>query len=114
LGGGVATLHSISQGVDTFNAQFGAFMNATTKARQERQNTSPEHCAKAQDVVQDEHSTYLNAEQIVVICDVFETNTRAADTFLNYKKFEYRRAWVEMQLKRAGHQLDNTTINNSQ
>jgi hypothetical protein len=112
--GGFATLHSISQGVDTFNAQFSAFMNAATKACQECQNTSPECRAKAQDVVQDEHSTYLNAEQIMVICDVFETNTRAVDTFLNYKKFEYCRAWVEMQLKQAGHQLDNTVIDNSQ
>jgi hypothetical protein len=113
-GGGVATLHSISQGVNTFNAQFGTFMNAATKSCQECQNTSPERRTKAQDVVQDEHSTYLNAEQIVVICDVFETNTHAVDTFLNSKKFEYCRAWVEMQLKWAGHQLDNTTIDNSQ
>jgi hypothetical protein len=104
----------LSQGVNTFNAQFSAFMNAATKAHQERLDTSPKHHAKAQDVVQDEHSRYLNAEQVVVICDVFETNTRAADTFLNYKKFEYRKAWVELQLKRAGFPLNNTTIDNSQ
>ena len=122
-GVGAASLHTLSHGVDTFNAQFGAFITATTQARQERQEreeheqrkeTSPERCAKAQDVVQDEHSGYLNAEQVVAICDVFETNTRAADTFLNYKKFEYRKAWVELQLKRAGFPMDNTTIDNSQ
>src|SRR5882762_10254170 len=73
-----------------------------------------EHRAKAQDVVQDEHSEYLNAEQVVAICDVFEMNTHTADTFLNYKKFEYCKAWVEMQLKRAGFPMDNTTIDNSQ
>jgi len=82
--------------------------------RQERQDTSPERRAKAQDVVQDEHSEYLNAEQVVAICDVFEMNTHTADTFLNYKKFEYCKAWVEMQLKRAGFPMDNTTIDNSQ
>jgi hypothetical protein len=97
-----------------FNAQFGAFMNAATKVCQERSDTSPKRHTKAQDVVQDEHSRYLNAEQVVVICDVFETNTRAADTFLNYKKFEYHKAWIELQLKWAGFPLDNTTIDNSQ
>ena len=104
----------LSQGVDTFNAQFSAFMNVATKARQECSDTSPERRTKAQDVVQDEHSEYLNAEQVVAICDVFETNTCAADTFLNYKKFEYRKAWIELQLKWASFPLDNTTIDNSQ
>ena len=100
-----------------FNVQFGAFMTTVAQARQEHQehqDMSPEQCAKAQDVVQDEHSEYLNAEQVVAICDVFEMNTRTVDTFLNYKKFEYHKAWVEMQLKRAGFPMDNTTIDNSQ
>jgi hypothetical protein len=70
-GEGPATLYLISQGVNTFNAQFGAFINAATKACQEHQNTAPEHHTKAQDVMQEEHSMYLNVEQIVVICDVF-------------------------------------------
>ena len=109
-GGGAAALQSLSQGVNVFNSQFGAFIDAARKGRserQERQEPSPERRAKAQDIVQEDHSSYLNPEQVVLICDVIETNTRAADTFLNYKKFEYRRAWVEMQLKHAGHQLNN-------
>lgn len=129
--GGPAALHAISQGVEAFNtqfgafvnstdqarrgrldspgpaafnAQFGAFMNATDKARHDRQETSPERRQKAQDIVQEEYG-YLSPEQVVLVCDVFETNTRAADTFLNYKKPEFRKAWIEMQLKRAGHPL---------
>jgi hypothetical protein len=97
-----------------FHVQFGAFMTTATQAHQEHQDMSPEHHAKAQDVVQDEHSEYLNAEQVVAICDVFETNTHAVDTFLNYKKFEYCKAWVEMQLKQASFPVDNATIDNSQ
>ena len=91
-------------------------MTAVTQARQEHQehqDTSPERRAKAQDVVQDEHSEYLNAEQVVAICDVFEMNTRAADTFLDYKKFEYCKAWVEMQLKQASFPMDNTVMDGS-
>ena len=112
----------LSHDVDTFNTQFGAFITATTQAHQEHQEheqheqhkeMSPEHYEKAQDVVQNEHSWYLNAEQVVSICDIFETNTHAADTFLNYKKFEYHKAWVELQLKWASFPTDNTTIDNS-
>ena len=66
---------------------------------------------KAQDAIQDEHSTYLNAEQVVLICDIFETNTCTVDTFLNYKKFKFRKAWVDKHLKQAGHTFDNTTDN---
>jgi hypothetical protein len=112
VAGGTVALHTLNQGVETFNAQFGAFMNAASQAREDCQKgSSPERCAKAQDVIQDKHSTYLNVEQVVLICDIFETNTCAADTFLNYKKFEFRKAWVDMHLKRAGHTSDNTMDN---
>lgn len=111
--GGTVALHTLSQGMETFNAQFGAFMNAAQARQEQKKSSSPERRAKAQDIIQDEHSTYLNAEQIVLVCDVFEVNTRAADTFLNFKKFEYRKAWVDLQLKRAGYTINHPSDNSN-
>jgi hypothetical protein len=40
VAGGTVALHTLSQGVKTFNAQFGAFMNAASQAREDCQKGS--------------------------------------------------------------------------
>ena len=62
------------------------------------------HCIEVQQLLQEDH-TYLTPDQLVLVGDVLETNTHAADTYLAYTKWSYRHAWAKMQVEWAGHQF---------
>jgi hypothetical protein len=103
----------MGMGVESMGARIDALVSATLEGRMARQaeyrqdDTLPERRDEAQDIVLKEHSHYLTPEQVVLICDILgERKTHHVELFLKVGTFEYRKAWIGIQLKRAGYPLN--------
>ena len=60
-------------------------------------NSSPEHCAKAVELIQVQED-YLTDNQLVTFLDYFKANTAAADIYLAIKHEGLQKAWIQKQL----------------
>jgi hypothetical protein len=47
--------------------------------------------------------TYLDAEPMVALVDLFEQNTAAAEAYMLLEREDYRKTWVAKRLREAGH-----------
>ena len=91
-------LNGIKESLNAFNTMLGCSL--VLQLEHGCSDTSPEHRAKAMDILQ-ELEDYLDDDCMVALIDLFRADLAAADAYLAIKHYSLQKKWLETQLMDA-------------